>query len=450
MKFDLMTKLQNAFLLIEKNAESTDSLSLLSERKASYALFGEQGFPSKNNEEWRYTDLRFIEEYDFEPVLGKSEDDLSDEKINSLKIGDGNSDLLVFVNGFFSRKHSKIKAHDNDIFIGSLRNAAGENDKYAELIGFDYSESEEAFVNLNNAFSMDGAFIYIPENVKLTETVQILHIIDTRSFNPFVNIKNIIIADQKSEIKIIETSAYIGDNIGFVNSVTEITLGCQGAVSYYQLQNESGHLYNLNTTNVVQKDATNFESNVITLRSKFVRNDLKVIHRGEQSKTILNGFYFPEGNDFVDNHTKVVHSLANNSSTQLYKGIIGGQAVAVFDGKVLVMPDAQQTVSEQSNKNVLLTDEATIHTKPQLEIYADDVQCSHGATSGSIDEDSLFYLQARAIGKDKAMSLLLNAFAADVIDRIGVEELRTSLKGFVAERLGISETDINPLNDDDN
>jgi Fe-S cluster assembly protein SufD len=447
MNYDFMNKLKNGFAVINKFAEDNEKLFFSEQRQSAFTLFTEQGLPSKNNEEWRFADLRFLNNSDFEPVYGESDTPLPTDVINRFLFDEANTNVLVFINGIFSDKHSVIKKYDKNVYLGSLRNAAHDDDKFAGMINIDFSDSEESFINLNTAFSQDGAFIYIPENVELAASVHILHIIDARNKNPFINIKNVIISDRNSRVKIIETTNVIGESTAFVNSVTAITTGCHSAMNYYKFQNEDGDLYNLNYTNVVQMDSSAFESNAVTLQSKFVRNNLKIVHRGEHCDTSLNGFYFLESNDFVDNHTMVDHYLPGNTSNQLYKGIIGGHATAVFDGKVLVRQDAQKTVSYQSNKNVLISDDATVHTKPQLEIYADDVQCSHGATSGSIEEEPLFYLQSRGIGRDKAFSLLLNAFAADVIDKIRLPELRETIKRQIADRLGIRDTDISGLLD---
>jgi len=442
MKYDFIKKLKSVYPDFGVARKNADNLSLPEQRRSAFNLFTENGIPSKKDEEWYYADLQFLDKYDFEPVLEKASDDSVDDFIDRMKFNTDNANYLVFINGFFSDKYSTVKKYKADVYLGSLLWAANDNEKFSGMISNDFAKSEEPFVNLNTAFSLDGAFIYIPENVELAASVHILHIIDARKKNPFVNLKNIIIADRNAGIKIVETVSIIGDNTGFVNSVTEITAGCHSFVNYYKFQNESGNLHNLNFANIVQMDSSLFESNVITLQSKFVRNNLNVVHRGEHCETSLNGFYFLEGNDFVDNHTMIDHSLPMNNSTQLYKGIIGGNAIAVFDGKVLVRQDAQKTVSYQSNNNILLSDDATVHTKPQLEIYADDVQCSHGATSGAIDGEALFYLRARSIGKDKAVSLLLNAFAADVIDKITLTELGETIKKQIANRLGIRESDM--------
>jgi Fe-S cluster assembly protein SufD len=443
MEFDFKNKIINEFDKFAATLNGEKSKHLFELRKQSLAAFDSKGIPTRKHEEWRYTPLAFLNKYDFVPVYKPDSHNITREIINDLKIDEKKTVLLVFVNGFFSEELSNVDKSGNDnVYIGSLRNALAEREQIEDMIGKTFENNDDAFVNLNTAYARDGACVIIPKNEEFEKTVQILSVVDATDFHPLVNLRNIISAGENSNVKIVETCFIHGNNVGMVNTVTEITVADYAFVNYYKYQREIKELYNFGTTNVIQENASQFESNVITLRSKFVRNTMNVKHNARHCQTSLNGLYFIKDDDFADNHTLIDHAKPDGKSTETYKGILDGKSTAVFSGKVLVRPDAQHTESYQSNKNILLSNDATVNTKPQLEIFADDVKCSHGATSGSIEEMSLFYLRARGIGRGKALSLLLNAFAVDVIDKITIPELREKIRLQIASRLGISKEDI--------
>ncbi len=443
MEFDFKNKVLSEFENLASSLNGEKSTELFKLREQSIALFEKNGIPTRKHEEWRYTPLTFLNKFDFVPVYKPDIHDVTRELIEDYKIDEHNSLFLVFVNGFFDEGLSNTGDSLNDkIYLGSLRQAIAEKEEITKLVGAVIADKNDSFANLNTSFALDGACIIIPANVQSDKTIQILSIVDATNFNPFVNLRNIISAGENSRLKIIETTFLVGDNAGLINTETEISISDNAFINYYKYQRETKDLYNIGRTDVAQNKGSHFESNVVTLRSKFVRNTLNVVQNDEHCETSLNGLYFLKDNDFADNHTLVDHAEPNGTSTETYKGILDDKSTAVFNGKVLVRPDAQHTESYQSNKNILLSNDATINTKPQLEIFADDVKCSHGATSGSIDEVSLFYLRARGIGRNKALSLLLNAFAVDVIDKITIPELREKIRLQIASRLGLDKDDI--------
>ena len=266
-----------------------------------------------------------------------------------------------------------------------------------------------------------------------------MNICDTTHFSPLINVKNIIRVGTNSSIKIVETVHLFGEKPSVHNSTTEIEAAEDSAVHYYKLQNDKSDLYSIGQTFVKQAGKSEFHSTAISLRSRFVRNTLSTEFTDEHCESNMNGFFFIDEDDFVDNHTVVDHAMPNCNSNETYRGILDNKAVGVFNGKIFVRPDAQKTTAYQSNKNILLSDEATMNTKPQLEIFADDVKCSHGATTGSLDQSSLFYLRARGVSEEKAKSLLLNAFSAEVVNKILIPELRDNIREYIGRRLGIED-----------
>lgn len=443
MKFDFVKNINSKFDTLSERLNGSLQLSSFENRKSAIENFLKSGIPTSKDENWKYTSLDFLKNYEFQPAFDFSGTEINRENIEKYFIGADKSNVLVFINGIFQKEFSKINKYDiPGLFIGNLKEAVEFSNEYTQIIHQNIIDDKDAFVNLNEAFFLDGAFIHLPADYVLEDSVHILMFADANKDNLSVNQKNIIVAGTSSNIKVIENAHILGDNVAFLNNITLIYALESSSVNYIKYQNDEGNLYNIGHTYIEQKDKSKFFSNVVTLKSKFVHNSLNVKHNGENSETNLFGLYFLDGNDFADNHTLIDHAKPKNLSNETYKGILNGHAHAVFDGRILVRPDAQHTESYQSNKNILLSNDATINTKPQLEIYADDVKCSHGATSGSIDDEALFYLRARALDETKAKAFLLDAFAKEIINKIHIEELRILLKKHIQNRLGIDHFDI--------
>lgn len=442
MNIDFIKDISKKFNSFSATVDGSGKLASVEMRQSAIDMLIGTGLPTKKNEDWKYTPLSFLNELDFIPLTTATEEP-DREFINTHLLDDSDANILVLINGKFSKEFSRIKNYDNsDLFIGSLKDAANHSEKFSDIISKSIASQKDVFVNLNVAFTLDGAFVFVPAGFELNGAIHILSFVDARNINSMVNQRNLIVAGENSNVKLIETVNVFGNQAAFVNNLMEIYVQKYAKVNYLKFQNDDSDLYNIGYTFVEQDEDSAFESNAITMKSKFVRNTLNVLHKGQHCESSLSGFYFLEGNEFADNHTLIDHAQANNHSKEIYKGIVGGKAKAVFDGKIIVRPDAQHTESYQSNKNILLSDDATINTTPQLEIYADDVKCSHGATSGSIDEDSLFYLRARGIGEAKARALLLDGFAEEIIDKISDIELNKSIKRDIRKRLNITDDDI--------
>ena len=283
--------------------------------------------------------------------------------------------------------------------------------------------------------AIDGAFIFIPEKTVIPQAIHILYLTDSVDGNVITFPRNLTIASQFSQVLIVESYHSISNQISFTNAVTEIIAEENANVDYYKIQDENNASFQINNTQIKQERNSNVSSNTITLDGALVRNNLNYLINGEGCETHLFGLYLLNGKQHVDNHTLVDHAVPHCLSNELYKGIMKDQSSGVFNGRIMVRKDAQKTNAFQSNKNILLSDNAHVTTKPQLEIFADDVKCSHGATTGQLDQEALFYLRSRGIAKDKAMALLVHAFASDVIDKVKIDKLKINLLHLISERL---------------
>ncbi|MCX7834286.1 MAG: Fe-S cluster assembly protein SufD [Ignavibacteria bacterium] len=411
----------------ERNKEWFKNISpseLFEQRIKSINYFSEYGFPTRKDEEWRFTDINPLTKnlYAIVGIDNKEFETKSilEKEINKHLIKNLDINLLVLINGVYSKQHSLIKEEIKTSYIGSISEILKSNpDVITKYLGKAVNSFNDAFTAINTAFTTDGVFIYIPKNVSTEKPFHILNII-TGEKNILSNTRNVIVADLGADITVIESFHFISVNrsvnLSLFNSVTEIFLLPNSRVSYYKIQKEENLPASISTTQVIQERDSHFNSFTMTLNGVFVRNNLNSILRGENCECVFKGIYVGDKSSLIDNHTLVDHSVPRCYSNEYYKGIIGDEAHGVFNGKILVRKDAQKTNAYQSNKNILISDKATINAKPQLEIFADDVKCSHGATSGRLNADELFYLRARGIPEKAAKKLLLQAFLVDVID----------------------------------
>lgn len=388
-------------------------------------------FPTLRTEEWKYTKVTGITKQQYHPSAP-----VQGLEIAPYTIEGADENRLVFVNGYFVRELSEISESDG-LVIENITEAA---QKHPELLEKFFakraSHQNQVFTALNTAYFTGGAFVYIMDKAVVEKTIHIINLVS--GANTIAQPKNLIIAGKHSQAKVIMTYEAMDAKASFVNTVTEIIIGENAHLSIDKLQYENNETAHISTEQVYQEVSSNFSINTITLGGALVRNNLNIEIDGENCETHLNGLYLPDGNQHVDNHTLVDHKKPHCQSNELYKGIMSGKSTGVFNGKVFVRQDAQKTNAFQSNKNILLSDDATINTKPELEIYADDVKCSHGSTTGQIDDEAIFYLQARGIGKDSAMKLLMGAFASDVLEGIKSDALRVKVEGIIEEKLSNS------------
>jgi Fe-S cluster assembly protein SufD len=432
-KIDLKTKLITDFYARESVLNGEANTPFFQKKRAALVDFEKLGFPTIKHEEWKYSNVRDMisESYAFGAESPVTLADLED-----IKIPEHSANELYFINGHYSSELSTLVSASDQIIVDSLYNA---QIKHPELVDAYFNElasnETEAFTALNTAFAYDGVFIHVPAN-KTVEHPVILHFIsDARVENVGSQPRNIIAVDENAHVKFAETFRTIGDNRSLTNIVTEIHVSESAYVEYYKIQNESEKAFHVGTTQVRMMDKSHFYAATVTLNGKFVRNNLNIVIDGEHCEAHMFGLYFPDGTQLVDNHTVADHRKPNSESNELYKGILREKSKGVFNGKIFVRPDAQKTNAFQSCKNIVLSADATMNTKPQLEIFADDVKCSHGTTTGQIDEDALFYMRARGISKTEAMTLLMFAFCADVVSQIKIESMRTYLEEVISQKL---------------
>ncbi|MFA6571612.1 MAG: Fe-S cluster assembly protein SufD [Bacteroidota bacterium] len=402
--------------------------------------FDSLDFPNQKHEAWRFSNPVFLQKHDFNLPSKPLKYDISEELINQLVLKQVDTHVVVLVNGHFSPELSKIQPKKKSIFIGSFADAVNRySDEFNEYFTKLAKYENDAFIALNTAFSRDGLFINVPDGTSIEKPVHIINLTDSSEGNIVSFPRKLIIAGECVHFKILESNYAIGDNYSFTNSVNEIILSFSSQVDYYKIQNNGDKSYYISNAQVKQEKMSALNATTVSLKGKYIRNNLNTLLNASACETSLSGLYYLDKDDFVDNHTVIDHAQPNCISHENYKGILDDKAHAVFNGKIIVRPDAQKTSSYQSNKNILLTDTAKINTKPELEIYADDVKCSHGATSGYLDKDSLFYLQARGISETMAKSLLLNAFAGEVLEKIGISELRDEIKRQIVQRLIVDD-----------
>lgn len=404
-------------------------------RDKAIRQFERLGFPHTKLEEWRFTNLSEYLKNDYTVMIENREMDVEIEKFFRCEVRDLDTYTAVLLNGWFVYKNSPITTLPDGTIIGSLSHALKEFPDIVRKHFAAYADTDNnCFDALNTAFALDGIFIYVPDNVIVDKPVQIINILNMQE-NVLVQPRNLVIAGKGSKLTLVHCDDIFSNVPTFTNSLTEISIDEGATVDHYKMQNNNNRSAMISTTYFHQERNSHVSTNTITLNGGLIRNNLNIAIHGEECESNLYGIYLVDKNQLVDNHTFVDHISPNCTSHELFKGVIDDKARAVFSGKILVRRDAQKTNAFQTNRNILLTDEATINTKPQLEIYADDVKCSHGATVGQLDPDAMFYMRSRGISEESARMLLMYAFADEVITKISIDALREKICSMVNKRL---------------
>lgn len=411
-------------------------------RQAAIDRFAALGFPTPRDEQWKYTSVAPIATTPFRPAGDGRDDGPDSEAIEPFVIGPPTWSRLVFVNGRYAAKRSSVPAPAGDVRVSSLAEALLTDPAVVERhLGRQAAWERDAFTALSTAFVQDGAFVHVPAGVRVAEPIHLLFVATSPApAAALAQPRTLVVAGRESQVTVIESYVGVGDDTYFTNAVTEIAAGAGAIVDHYKLGQESPGAYHIGATRArLERDST-LSSCSIVLGGRLVRNDLGVLLDAEGAACTLTGLYLVGDRQHVDNHVTVDHARPRGRSTQLYKGVLDGRSRAVFDGKVLVRRDAQKTDAHQTNKHLLLSDGAEVDSKPQLEIFADDVKCAHGAAEGQLGEDALFYLKSRGLDDRTARALLTYGFAAEVLQRIAVAPVRTYLDGLLAARLGPDRT----------
>jgi Fe-S cluster assembly protein SufD len=396
-------------------------------RDRAAVRFAAIGFPTTRDEEWRFTSVAPIASTEFAPAPAAT---ISEGELTRFHYAEDGFRIAI-VNGRFSRELSRLKGLPAGVRIMSLAAAVEERaDVVRRYFGSLAEFTERPFAALNTALAADGAYVYVPDGVVLEQPLQIVFAAAADGAAPsVVSARTLIVAGDRSQARIVETYVGTAGQRYFTNAVTEVVAGENAVVDHYKVQHESEQAYHVASMHVHAARSANVSSHSFSLGGRLVRNDAIVVLDGEGAECTLNGLYLADRERLVDNHTTIDHAKPHCPSHEVYKGILGGKARAVFNGKIIVRPDAQKTDAKQTNRALLLTDEASINTKPQLEIFADDVKCTHGAAIGQLDEDALFYLRARGLTHFEARDMLIHAFAGQIIDRVQIEPLRRALEG---------------------
>ena len=408
-------------------------------RDRGAARFTALGFPTVRDEEWRFTNIAPIANAEFAASPAETAR-VNEESLAEFVYSDAPNRIVV-VNGRFSRELSRVQALPNGVRVGSLAAAVTDHaDVVPRYLGQLAEFGTKAFTALNTALAVDGVYVHVPDGVVLEQPLHLLFVSlpGNGSLPMMTNVRALVVAGDRSQVRIVETYVGAPGAAYFTNTVTELFAGEGAVVDHYKVQQESFAAFHVASMHMHAGRNANFSSHSFSLGAKIVRNDVTALLDGEGAECTLNGLYLADGDRLVDNHTVIDHAKAHCPSHEIYKGILGGKARAVFNGKIVVRQDAQKTDAKQTNRALLLSDNASINTKPQLEIFADDVKCTHGAAIGQLDEDQLFYLRARGIADIDARSILIHAFAAQVVDGIKVDDVRERVMQVMEDKLQLA------------
>lgn len=422
-----------AFDVFERTGAAAGPSWLRSLRRAAIARFAELGFPTAREEEWRYTSVAPIVEAAFPPAVDQDANGVDAEAIGPFMLGSAEWSRLVFVNGHYSAKLSSVRPLPDGVRVANLAEALVTDGQLLESqLGRYARDARDGFAALNAAFLQDGAFVYLPAGTRVQEPI---HLLFVAAAGVLAQPRTLIVAGPASEATIIEHYVGLADRAYCENAVTDVAAGDGAVVRHYKLQEEGEQAFHVAAIQVDQQRDSTFRSCSAAMGGRLVRNTLGVRLAAEGGTCTLDGLYVVGGRQHVDNHVTVDHAQPRCASQQLYKGVLAGRSRAVFNGRILVRRDAQKTDANQTNKTLLLTEGPEVYSKPQLEIFADDVRCTHGAAEGQLADEAIFYLKSRGLREETARTLLTYGFASEVIGRIPVEPVRAHLDRLLLARL---------------
>ncbi|MFV5694253.1 Fe-S cluster assembly protein SufD [Flavobacterium sp. LB3P122] len=431
---ELKEKLLSSFMAFEERVDVQSELHDV--RTSAIKNFENKGFPTKKDEAWKYTSLNAILKNDF-TVFPKQENAIEFNHVKKYFLHEIDTYKVVFIDGIFSSHLSSTTHEGIDV---CLMSSALNKPKYKMVIDTYFNKiasTDESLTSLNTAFANEGAYIHVPKSKVADKPIEIMYFSTGNEAALLVQPRNLVIVGENSHVQIIERHQSLTENPVLTNSVTEIFAQKRAIVDYYKIQNDTLEANLIDNTYVSQKQESHVSVHTFSFGGNLTRNNLNFYHFGERLTSTLNGITIIGEKQHVDHYTLVKHSAPNCESFQDYKGIYADRSTGVFNGKVYVEKDAQKTNAFQKSNNILLSDKATINAKPQLEIFADDVKCSHGCTVGQLDETAMFYMQARGIPKKEAKALLMYAFSNAVIENIKIPELKKRITTIIANKLGV-------------
>jgi Fe-S cluster assembly protein SufD len=433
--YNLKEYLAGVFVAKQHEITKNDTPFIAEKRAKAYKFFSQAGFPHAALERWRSTDLSRALNHEYQALPEPPSAELDIDKIFKCDVPHFETLLVSQLNGWYADRKNLIQVFPNGMIIGSLSVAFS---RYPELVNAHYGkyadDNAESLTALNTAMSQDGIFIYVPDNVTVEQNIQMVNITDFKK-NLFLNTRNLVILGENSHLRLVQCDDSINHDVTFINTVTEVKIGRNSTLDHYKLQNKDDHTTLINSMYFHQDEGSHLSTNAISLNGGLIRNLSHVTLSGSHSSADVYGLYLMDRYQHIDNQVYINHAAPECESRELFQGVLDDHASGVFNGHIKVHRDAQKTNAFQTNKNILLTDKASIDTKPFLEIYADDVKCSHGATIGQLDTEALFYIRSRGISEANAKILLMYAFAADVINKISITELRLRMDDMVKKRL---------------
>jgi Fe-S cluster assembly protein SufD len=431
---ELKDKILSSYVAFENEMDMNSDIHEI--RTKAFENFEKLGFPTKKLEAWKYTSLNPILKNDF-CILPNKEVSVDLAEVRKYFISDIDSYKVIFIDGKYSTFLSETTHDTIDV---CLMSAALTKPKYKVVIEnyFNKIAKQDNLTSLNTAFAKEGAYIYIPKNVEVQKPIQIINLTTGAEIATMMQPRNLIVVQENAHVQIIERHQSLTSNAVLSNVVTEVFAARNATIDYYKIQNDNLNASLVDNTYIEQKTNSEVSVHTFSFGGNITRNNLNFYQRGEHINSILKGITIIEEKQHVDHHTLVHHIEPNCESHQDYKGIYDERSTGVFNGKVVVEKEAQKTNAYQQNNNVLVSDKATVNAKPQLEIFADDVKCSHGCTIGQLDNDALFYMQQRGIPKKEGKALLMYAFANTVLDSVKIPEVKKRITKLIAQKLKVN------------
>lgn len=430
---ELKEKFISSFLAVDDFIDSHGPIYDM--RNAAIKSFEAKGFPTKKSEAWKYTSLKGLLKKDLS-IFPKQENAVEFKEVRKYFLHDIDTYKIVFVDGKYSSFLSQTTHDGVDV---CLLSAALSKDKYRPIIEnyFNKVAPDDGMTSLNTAFAREGAYLYIPRHKEVQKPVEIINFYTGKETDLMLQPRNLIVVEDNAHVQIIERHQSLSTNAVLTNSVTEIFLGPRAHVDYYKIQNDQKQASLIDSTYIKQERDSTASVHTFSFGGKLIRNNLNFYQHGEHASSVMNGITLIEEKQHVDHNTLVHHMAPNCTSHQEYKGVYDDKSVGVFNGKIYVEKQAQKLDAFQQNNNILISDKATINSKPQLEIFADDVKCSHGCTIGQLDQEALFYMRARGIAEKEARALLMYAFANNVLESVQIPELKNRINKLIALKMNV-------------
>ncbi len=430
---------ETQFSLWQEQVKDREPAAMSKLRQRAYELFVQAGLPHRKTEEWRYTPLRGWDFTSFQPITKAPETSLDSAQLQSLLGGSPSPSRLVFVDGYLNSSLSRLPSWGDNAYVGSIR-AAWSDESWAGVIQEQWGRlldfrNENPFSYLNQAMVSDGAFLFVPDDTEIDEPLHIVSVATSDNADAMIQPRNLVVVGARSKVHLIETYISSGEGNYWTNVASSYVLGEEAHVEHYKVQNEDRGAWHLAQTQIELGESSEFQSGYFAFGGATSRHEIEALLLGENAHCDLNGLAMPEGEQRMVNRICMEHAMPHCTSNQYYKNILSDKGVCVFNGKIHVRQKAQKTDAYQTNQALLLSDHAETYSRPQLEIFADDVKCSHGMTSGFLDDDSMFYLRSRGIGKEESKRILTYAFACDLVERVKIESLRDVLSAQLQERM---------------